>query len=114
VDRSELDPDDACTRHPGRNRGVESTNPTAGAGIADLVLRTFSLDFYIADAEGPYEGKRPSTGWDRSSTFVRAFRAVQPTIPAALVTLVAAKAPWVLPIDFDAWRNGGFDLLPEA
>jgi hypothetical protein len=30
------------------------------------------------------------------------------------VTLGAAKAPWVLPIDFAAWRSGGFDLLPEA
>jgi hypothetical protein len=94
--------------------GVEGGNPIAGAGIADFVLRTFSLDFYIADAEGPYEGKKRSVGWERSSMFVRAFRAVQPTIPAALVTLGAAKAPWVLPIDFAAWRNGGFDLLPEA
>ncbi len=94
--------------------GVESLNPIASAGIADLMLRTWSFDFYIADAEGPYEGKHRSTGWERSAAFVLAFRALQPTIPAALVTLGAAKAPYVLPIDFGAWRNGGFDLLPEA
>jgi hypothetical protein len=94
--------------------GVEGNNPIAGAAIANLVLQTWSFDFYIADAENPYEGKHRSSGWERSPTFVRAFRALQPTIPAALVTLGAAKAPYVLPIDFSAWRNGGFDLLPEA
>lgn len=94
--------------------GVEGNDPTAGAAIANLVLQTWSFDFYIADAENPYEGRHRSTGWERSPAFVRAFRAMQPTIPAALVTLGAAKAPYVLPIDFAAWRNGGFDLLPEA
>jgi len=94
--------------------GAEGLDPIASAAVADLAVRTYGFDFYIADAEGPYEGKRASIGWDRSPTFVRAFRALQPTIPAALVTLGAAKAPYVLPIDFGAWRNGGFELLPEA
>ncbi|HEY2072342.1 MAG TPA: hypothetical protein VGG88_02070 [Gaiellaceae bacterium] len=94
--------------------GVASWNPIAAAAVADLAIRTYGFDFYIADAEGPYEGKHRSAGWTRSPTFVRTFRALQPTIPAALVTLGAAKAPYVLPIDFSAWRNGGFDLLPEA
>ncbi|SRR5581483_571718 len=94
--------------------GVESLNPIAGAAIANLAISLYNPDFYIADAEGPYEGKHRSTGWERSSVFVRAFRALQPTIPSALVTLGAAIAPNVLPIDFAAWRNGGFDLLPEA
>lgn len=76
--------------------GVEGLNPIASAGIADLVLRTWTFDFYIADAEGPYEGKHRSTGWERSAAFVLAFRSLQPTIPAALVTLGAAKAPFVL------------------
>jgi hypothetical protein len=53
-------------------------------------------------------------GWDRSAAFVEAFRALEPTMPAALVTLGAAKAPWVLPINFGAWRHAGFSLLPEA
>lgn len=94
--------------------GAEGTNAIASAAIADFAVRTYGFGFYIADAEAPYMGKHTSAGWDRSPTFVRAFRALQPTIPAALVTLGAAKAPYVLPIDFAAWRNGGFDLLPEA
>jgi len=94
--------------------GVEGSNPIAGAAVANLALQLYGLDFYVADAETPYEGKRGSTGWRRSATFVSAFRAMQPTTPAALVTLGAAKAPYVLPIDFAAWRNGAFDLLPEA
>jgi hypothetical protein len=94
--------------------GAEGLNPIASAAVADLAIRTYGFDFYIADAEGPYEGKHRSTGWERSSMFVRAFRSLQPEIPAALVTLGAAIAPYILPIDFAAWRNGGFDLLPEA
>ncbi|HEX5246142.1 MAG TPA: hypothetical protein VFW41_03330 [Gaiellaceae bacterium] len=94
--------------------GVESYNPIAGAAVADLAIRTYGFDFYIADAEGPYEKIDAGNGYWRSAFFVRAFRALQPTIPAALVTLGAAKAPWVLPINFGAWRTGGFDLLPEA
>jgi hypothetical protein len=94
--------------------GVESLNPIAGAAVANLAIDLYAPDFYIADAEAPYMGKRRSTGWERSQMFVRSFRAMQPTIPSALVTLGAAKAPYVLPLDFAAWRNGGFDLLPEA
>src|SRR2546423_1027118 len=72
--------------------GVEGSNPIAGAAVANLALQLYGLDFYIADAETPYEGKRGSTGWQRSATFVRAFPAMQPTIPAALVTPAAATA----------------------
>jgi hypothetical protein len=94
--------------------GAEGLDPIASAAVADLAVRTYGFDFYIADAEGPYERIKAGNGYWRSSMFVRAFRALQPTIPSALVTLGAAKAPWVLPIDFNAWRSGGFDLLPEA
>jgi hypothetical protein len=94
--------------------GAEGPNPIASAGVADLSIRTYGFDFYIADAEAPYEKQKGANGYWRSSFFVRAFRSMQPTIPAALVTLGAAKAPYVLPIDFAAWRSGGFDLLPEA
>jgi hypothetical protein len=94
--------------------GAEGLDPIASAAVADLAIRTYGFDFYIADAEGPYERAKAGNGYRRSSMFVRAFRALQPTIPSALVTLGAAKAPWVLPIDFNAWRSGGFDLLPEA
>lgn len=94
--------------------GAEGPDPIASAAVADLAIRTYGFDFYIADAEEPYMGAHRSAGWDRSAMFVKAFRALQPGMPAALVTLGAAKAPWVLPINFAAWRNAGFDLLPEA
>jgi hypothetical protein len=90
--------------------GAEESNVESDIAIANLAIQRFGFDFYIADAENPFEKK----GAWRSAQFVKGFRALQPTIPAALVTLGAAKAPWVLPIDFAAWRNGGFDLLPEA
>jgi hypothetical protein len=94
--------------------GVESTDPIVGAAVANLAIDLYAPDFYIADAEQPYMGNRRSTAWERSELFVRAFRAMQPTIPSALVTYGAAKAPFVMPIDSAAWRHGGFDLLPEA
>jgi len=90
--------------------GMEWQDPIVSAVVADLAIRSFGFDFYIADAEGPYEQK----GAWRSSQFVQEFRSLQPTIPAALVTLGAAKAPNVLPIDYASWRNAGFSLLPEA
>jgi len=90
--------------------GMEWSDPIVSAVMADIAIRTYGFDFYIADAEGPYEKK----GAWRSSQFVQEFRALQPTIPAALVTLGAAKAPYVLPIDFASWRDAGFSLLPEA
>lgn len=90
--------------------GAEGVNVASDVAIANYAIQTWGFDFYLADAENPFEKK----GAYRSGQFVRAFRALQPTIPAALVTLGAARAPWVLPIDFAAWRNGGFDLLPEA
>jgi hypothetical protein len=90
--------------------GAEGNNVESDVAIADLALRTFGFDFYIADAENPFMSK----GEWRSAQFVQAFRQLQPTIPAALVTLGDAKAPFVLPMNFAAWRAGGFDLLPEA
>jgi hypothetical protein len=94
--------------------GAEGLDPIASAAVADLAIRTYGFDFYIADAEEPYMGKHRSGAWERSAKFVMTFRSLQPTIPAALVTLGAAKPPFILPINFPAWRNGGFSLLPEA
>ncbi len=90
--------------------GAEGSNVASDVAIANYAIQTWGFDFYVAGAENPFEKQ----GAYRSGQFVRAFRQLQPTIPAALVTLGAAKAPWVLPIDFAAWRSGGFDLLPEA
>ncbi len=94
--------------------GAEGNDPTVSAAIADYAIRTVGADFYIADAEGGYENAKGIKGYWRSGMFVKAFRALQPTIPAALVTLGAAIPPYVLPIDYASWRNAGFALLPEA
>jgi hypothetical protein len=84
------------------------------AALADLAVKQYHLDFYIADAEAPYTQTKKIKGWKRSRQFVNTFRWLEPTLPAALTTYGAAATPWVLPIDFAAWRNGSFDLLPQA
>jgi hypothetical protein len=89
-------------------------HPLIGAVLADLAVRWYGLDFYIADAEAPFEQTKKLNGWKRSKIFVDTFRSLQPTLPAALTTYGAAIPPWVIPIDFAAWRAGGFDLLPQA
>ncbi|HZR94529.1 MAG TPA: hypothetical protein VFA56_02470 [Gaiellaceae bacterium] len=94
--------------------GYEDRYTLIGAVLADLAIRRYDLDFYIADAEAPYTQTKKIRGWSRSRRFVSVFRRLQPTLPAALTTYGAAIAPWVLPIDFAAWRDGGFDLLPQA
>jgi hypothetical protein len=93
--------------------GTEEEHPLIDAVLADLAVRRYGFDFYIADAEAPYLATRKN-GWKRSQTFVQVFRWLQPTLPAALTTYGAAVAPWVLPIDYAAWRDAGFDLLPQA
>jgi hypothetical protein len=94
--------------------GYEDEHPVISAALADLAVRQYRLDFYIADAEAPYTQTKKIKGWKRSQQFVNTFRWLQPTLPAAMTTYGAAIAPWVLPIDFAAWRNGNFDLLPQA
>jgi hypothetical protein len=92
--------------------GTEEGHPLIDAVLADLAIRANGFDFYIADAEGPYQ-RTWGGGW-RSKVFANVFRDLQPTIPAALTTYGAAREPWVLPIDYASWRNAGFDLLPQA
>jgi len=94
--------------------GYEDDHPLIEAVLADLAVRQFGLDFFIADAEAPFEQTKKLHGWKRSKTFVDVFRSLQPTLPAALTTYGAAPAPWVIPIDFASWRAAGFDLLPQA
>ena len=92
--------------------GAEEKHPLIDAVLAHLQVQRYGLDFYIADAERSYESTQRG-GW-RSANFVDVFRQLEPTLPAALVTFGAAPAPFVLPIDYAAWRNAGFQLLPEA
>jgi hypothetical protein len=94
--------------------GWEDAHPQLDAQLAVYQIRQIHADFYIADAEWDYERARHSAGWYRSQMFVDTFRQFEPSLPVALTTFGAAQAPWVLPIDYAAWRNGGFDLLPQA
>ena len=94
--------------------GYADGAPLIDAVLADIAVRTYGLDFWIADAESAYEQTKKVHGWRNSATFVHVFRSLQPTLPAALTTYGAATPPFVLPIDFTAWRDAGFDLLPQA
>jgi hypothetical protein len=94
--------------------GYEEAHPLIDAVLADLAVRRYHLDFYIADAEQSYMQTKKTKGWKNSKRFVDVFRWLQPDLPAALTTYGAAVAPWVLPLDFASWRNAGFDLLPQA
>jgi hypothetical protein len=94
--------------------GYEDSKATIEAVLADLAVRRYGLEFFIADAEASYEQTKKLHGWKHSAEFVDTFRSLEPTLPAALTTYGAATAPFVLPIDYAAWRNAGFDLLPQA
>ena len=94
--------------------GFEEEHPLIDAVLADLAVRTYGLDFYIADAEAPYLQTKKVHGWKRSKTFVDVFRSLQPTLPAALTTYGAAAPGYVMPLDYASWRNAGFELLPQA
>ena len=94
--------------------GWEDSDPQLSAQLAVYQVRQIHADFYIADAEWDYLRARHTAGWYRSRLFVDTFRQYEPDLPAALTTFGAAKPPWVLPIDFSAWRDAGFDLLPQA
>jgi hypothetical protein len=93
--------------------GVERDQPEEEAALAVRLVRQWGFAFYIADAEATYKADAGGV-FTRSKAFVDAFRAGAPDLPAALTTYGAAPTPYVLPIDFAAWRRGGFDLLPQA
>jgi hypothetical protein len=94
--------------------GWEDAHPWLAAQLAVFEVRMTGADFYIADAEFDYL-REPHTGnWFRSRIFAQTFRQFEPTLPAAVTTFGAAVSPWVLPLDFAAWRDHGFDLLPQA
>ena len=94
--------------------GWEDSNAWLAAQLAAFQVRLSGADFYIADAEYDYEFKPHSGNWYRSRVFAQTFRQWEPNLPAAVTTFGAATPPWVLPIDFAAWRDNGFDLLPQA
>jgi hypothetical protein len=94
--------------------GWEDAHPWLAAQLAVFEVRMTGADFYIADAEFDYLRAAHSPGWYRSRTFAQTFRQFEPTLPAAVTTFGAAVSPWILPLDYAAWRAQGFDLLPQA
>jgi hypothetical protein len=83
---------------------VLGDDPARDAADAVSLLRSGGLSFYIADAEAPYNGHA-----DRSGAFVTAFRALEPTMPAALSSFCDANG-----IGLAAWAKAGFAFLPQA
>lgn len=90
-------------------------HPDAEAQLAATLLGQDHLDFYIADAEREYgytEGAAHSLAHQqRSREFVAAFRALEPTMPAALTSYCR---PDEHDLDWGAWAAAGFAFLPQA
>jgi hypothetical protein len=88
----------------------------AGAAAAAVqAIQQNDLAFYIADAEQSYgytQGAETSpAAYARSRQFVQAFRAAEPSLPAALSSFCR---PDEHDLDWSAWAAAGFDFLPQA
>jgi hypothetical protein len=83
---------------------VLGDNPAQDAADVVQQLQSDGLSFYIADAEAPYNGHT-----DRSAAFVGAFRALEPTLPAALSSFCDAAG-----VGLASWATAGFAFLPQA
>ncbi|HKI92645.1 MAG TPA: hypothetical protein VJ986_10125 [Gaiellaceae bacterium] len=83
---------------------VLGDDPAQDATDAAQLIQSNGLSFYIADAEAPYNGHA-----DRSQAFVRAFRALEPTLPAGLSSFCDANG-----LGLAAWAKAGFAFLPQA
>jgi hypothetical protein len=81
--------------------------PDADARLAASLLVQNELDFYIANAEQEYS----LANVDRSERFISAFRALEPTMPAALTSFCR---PDQNDLDWGAWAAAGFAFLPQA
>jgi hypothetical protein len=95
--------------------GVNRENPEAEAALAAQLVDRYDLPFYIANAELEYkysgdDGHNPER-FGRSRRFVDAFRARKPSLPAAVSSFCHARNH---DIDWPAWRDAGFDFLPQA
>jgi hypothetical protein len=95
--------------------GWSSVGVDPAFDVANAVhqIRQENLAFYIADAEATYAltnggGKDPAR-YARSQAFVSAFRAAEPSLPAALSSYCVAND-----LDLGAWSRGGFEFLPQA
>ena len=95
--------------------GVLRSEPRREAALADALVRRYGLDFYIANAEAEYSytgvDGQDAARYRRSRSFVEAFRAAQPTLPAGLSSYCRAD---MHDLDWAAWREHGFVFLPQA
>ncbi len=96
--------------------GVNRTDPEGEAALASQLVRRFGFSFYIANAEIEHkytqaDGSGSGEAYGRSRRFVAAFRALEPSIPAAVSSYGRADRA---DIDWAAWRAGGFVFLPQV
>ena len=93
---------------------LQDDPPTDASAAAQAVTQN-SLAFYIADAEQPYAytqgASRSDAGYAASKQFVTAFRAAEPSLPAAVSSFCR---PDQHDLNWSAWVNGDFDFLPQA
>ncbi|MFL5925777.1 MAG: hypothetical protein ACJ77E_02440 [Gaiellaceae bacterium] len=90
-------------------------HPVAEAQLAARLVGEDGLDFYIANAEQEYaytNGAEHSLAHlHRSSEFIAAFRAAEPTMAAGLSSFCR---PDESDLDWSAWATAGFAFLPQA
>ncbi|HSC90879.1 MAG TPA: hypothetical protein VLB86_04410 [Gaiellaceae bacterium] len=95
--------------------GVLREQPEAEAALAAQLLERYDLGFYVANAELEYklsgDGPQSPERFGRSRRFVDAFRARLPQLPAAVSSYCRADQQ---DLDWAAWRDAGFDFLPQA
>jgi hypothetical protein len=96
--------------------GVNRAEPEIEAALAADLVQRWGFAFYIADAEIEYkytqgDGSFSPEAYGRSRRFVAAFRARLPSLPAALSSYGRTD---LADIDWTAWREAGFDWLPQA
>jgi hypothetical protein len=94
---------------------VLGDNPVSDAATAVQLVQQDHLAFYIADAEATYGytagANKSSTRFARSRTFVDAFRAAEPSLPAGVSSYCR---PDEHDLDWSAWATAGFVFLPQA
>jgi hypothetical protein len=89
--------------------GVCRTEPEREAELATGLVQRWGFEFYVANAEDEYEAFKGDQS--RSGRFCTVFRQKLPALPAGFSTFgrVDKQA-----IDYVAWRNSGFVLLPQT
>lgn len=89
--------------------GVCRTEPEQEAELVASLVQRWGFEFYVANAEDEYEAFKGDQA--RSGRFCTVFRQRLPALPAGFSTFgrVDKQA-----IDYVAWRNSRFVLLPQT